>query len=123
MEEPKFKNPNESLKQFDVEKYPVHNGFIYEIHFKNEEEAAKAVKSFWNTRIGTATSTLRGLESGMLKATKHQITSGDRTDPRKANSNDLQKHPDKPFVVQFNGNTDGLTPKSEDALRDLGFIE
>ncbi|MBU6500632.1 MAG: hypothetical protein KGJ89_04235 [Patescibacteria group bacterium] len=110
-------NPN-----FAVEKYPARNGFIYELHFATEAEAEEGVKAFWNAREGTGMAR-QGLKSGMLKPFKHDITSGDRTAPRQANPGDLRKHPDKPFVVQFNGNTEALSPNGEEALRSLGFIE
>ena len=61
----------------------------------------------------------KGLESGILKPFKHEITGGDRTSPR---INRSKKHPDKLFVVQFNGNTGALSPNGEDTLRQIGFI-
>ncbi|KKP81411.1 MAG: hypothetical protein UR80_C0001G0011 [Parcubacteria group bacterium GW2011_GWB1_35_5] len=128
MEEPKFDSQNlksetRESRSFDVEKHPARGGFIYELYFATEAEAEEAVKAFWNTREGSE-STRRGLQSGMLIPFKHEITNGDRTEPREVYSDDdFKKHPSKPFVVRFNGNTEGLKPKGEEALRKLGFIE
>ena len=107
-------NP-EGLK-YTVEKIPSDNGFIYDIYFASQEEAEKAVTEFWNTRESSE-STIRGLESGMLKPFKHEITGGDRTSPGKG-----YKYTNLPFRVQFNGNTKSLSPKGELALHKLGFI-
>ena len=122
MGDPKFEPNKDSEKSFGVEKYPVRNGFIYELYFATEAEAEEAIKAFWNAREGSEV-VQRGLQSGMLKPSEHEITGGDRTFSRNALSRDLVKHPDKPCIVQFNGNTEALSPKGEAALRQLGFIE
>ena len=111
----------ESYK-FAIEKYPTENGFIYELYFSTEAEAREAVGAFWNAREDSEM-TRRGLRSGMLQPFEHEITDGDRTTSREANASDLAKHPEKPFIVQFNGNTGALRPEGEAALRKLGFIE
>ncbi len=109
-------------KTFEVVETPVRNGLIYEIYFSTEEEASKAVTDFWNA-CQTESSTTKGLRSGMLKPTRHQITSGDRTDPTKLIGSDLQTHPGKLLKVQFNGNTEALSNKGVEALKKLGFIK
>ncbi len=116
------KKSTQEIKNFTVEKYPTGNGFLYELYFNTQDDASQAVKDFWDTREGSEL-IRQGLQSGMLQPFKHQITSGDRTHPRKANASDLQKHPGKTFVVQINGNTEALSPKGEAALKKLGFIE
>lgn len=131
--QPTFENPTEKSldtnlpatpesRTFEVEKTQARNGFIYTIHFATEAEAEEAVRAFWNAREGSEM-TIKGLQSGMLKPFKHEITNGDRTSPREANSNDLAKYPGKPFVVQFNGNTEALMSRGEASLHQLGFIE
>lgn len=124
MGDPKFDQSGEERERHSiaVEKYPARNGFIYELYFVTEAEAEEGVRAFWNTREHSGM-VRQGLQSGMLRPFNHDITSGDRTAPRKANPSDLRKHPDKPFVVQFNGNTEALSPEGEAALRSLNFIE
>lgn len=113
----------ENIKKFEVEKFPVSDGVIYEVYFPSEEAATQAVIDFWNNRPDTAQATIEGLKRGMLKGNIHQITSGDRSHPMRLTSGDNQKHPGMAFKVQFNGNTNGLSQKGEIALKKLGYIE
>ncbi|MBX4191496.1 MAG: hypothetical protein KW804_01705 [Candidatus Doudnabacteria bacterium] len=107
----------------EVVKIPVSDGFKYLIYFSTEQEANQAVTDFWNKRSGTESGTISGLQRGMLKATKHQITSGDRTDPKKLSEAEQREHPGMLYRVEFNGNTDALNESGTEALRGLGLIE
>ena len=109
---------------FAVERIPVRGGFRYDIYFETEEEAAKAVETYWNLReVGKLPTMSRSIKSGMLKPTEHDLTAAGRTAPRKPTTRDLEKHPDKKFIVNFNGNEGALSKEGEAALRKLGFIE
>ena len=105
--------------KFVLEKEKSGKGFIYDFYFVTQEEAEAAVRDFWNAYEGGG-SIREGLESGMLDAFKHEITGGDRTSPGKSYS---KKYSERPFRVQFNGNTKALSSRGEDALRRIGLIE
>ncbi len=107
----------------DVERFPSGGGgcgFIYVAYFATEAQAAQAVRDFWAARSEGRTN--KNFESGMWDATKHQLTMGDRTHPYKSIGSLAEKHPDKPFAVGFNGNTQSLSLKGEEALRTIGLL-
>ena len=109
-------------KNIEVARIPTKRGTVYILYFETESEAGDVVKAFWAIRSPLLAAV--GLEEGMLQATRHEITFGDRTSPRKINpgSADESEHPGKTFYVSFNGNTLGLKPEGVEALRQLRII-
>ena len=125
--------------KFIVKDLPTRTGPMYVIYFSTIEEAEKAVRDFWRERTNyqfeqkgldpadpnLLRHTENGLASGMLRPTKHMITSGDRTAPREllpSERND-EEFKNMKFVVVFNGNTEGLHEAGVEALRRVGFIK
>ncbi|MFA5358396.1 MAG: hypothetical protein WC310_01080 [Patescibacteria group bacterium] len=111
------------LQNFEVQKIPIGNGYIYNIFFKSPEEAEQAIKDFWGN-VQNAESIQRNIGSGTLQPLKHAITLGDRTEARDISKHpDSEKHPGMAVYVNFNGNTMALSQRGEEALRKLGYIE
>jgi len=107
----------------EVVKYPSEGGFRYVIYFPTEEDAAKAIRDFWEARSKSGM-IQSGLKSGMLVPIKHEaITSGDRTHSYLLRSAAQKEHPGMQYMVEFNGNEGAIRPEGEEALRKLGFIE
>jgi len=131
--EPKFNNPNVQPKapgtqeshSFEVVKYLVEGGANYVIYFPTEQEAAKAIRDFWDNRSGSDFSQT-ALKSGMFIPIKHSTyTEGDRTRSTMltSGSSEIKEHPGMLYKVEFNGNEGAIRFRGEETLRKLGFIE
>ncbi len=113
----------ESVKAFEVVKYPDEGGFRYVIYFPTAQAAAKAIRDFWNAREGSRFAQSH-LLSGTFTPIKHDTyTEGDRTHSYLLSPSQREGHPGMQYMVEFNGNEGAIRDRGEEALKKLGFIK